>query len=135
MRQKKWVNCPACGAKASMEYRKAVAERFAPFGYAPIAVKGLDGYFCSRCGDGFWSLRSERRIAATLGEEMARQDTKRVVASKIASVREAAKAMNLTPQAVHKMMRQGRLRYVFAGDLRLPIRSELEKKLRHPLFP
>lgn len=54
---------------------------------------------------------------------MARHDATRVVAAELASVREAAKVMHMTVQGIHKMMDEGRLRYVVAGGSRLPIRK------------
>lgn len=128
MREKKWIDCPACGARKSMRIKKRLDERFHPAGYPPLDITGLDGQFCGSCGEGFWSLKSERRIARLLAEHMARHDATRVVAAELASVQEAAKAMHVTVQGVHKMMDEGRLRYVFAGGSRLPIRKDLKDK-------
>jgi len=125
MREKKWVDCPACGAKQSMRVRKDIGERFHPSGYPPLDIDELDGQFCDVCGEGFWSLRSERRITRLLAEHMARHDATRVVAAELASVQEAAQLMKVTPQGVHKMMKDGRLRYVVAGGSRLPIRKAI----------
>lgn len=125
MREKKWRDCPACGARGSMHVRTGISETFNPADYAAIVIEGLDGSFCDLCGEGFWSLQSERKLARELSEEMARQDSMRVVASDIASVQEAAEAMLITPQGVHKMMQEGRLRYVYAAGHRLPIRKYL----------
>jgi YgiT-type zinc finger domain-containing protein len=122
MRERIWKNCPCCGAKGTMQRQAERTERFNPAGYAPVEVSGLDGCFCSACGDGFWSLKSERSISATLAEHMARQDSQRIVAAELASVKEAADAMQITVQGVHKMMKEGRLRYVLAAGHRLPIR-------------
>lgn len=130
MREKKWTDCPACGAKKSMHVTKGQTERFHPNGYPPLDITGLDGQFCEVCGDGFWSLRSERRIARLLAEHMAAYDSQRVVAAELASVQEAAKVMHVTVQGIHKMMRDGRLRYAIAGGTRLPIRKDLEEKAR-----
>ena len=126
MHEKKWTDCPVCGAKASMRACKRVSQEFTRPGYAPITVTGLDGQFCDTCGDGFWSLKSERTIAGILSEEMARQDAARVVAADLTSVREAAAILRVTPQAIHKMMKTGRLRSVYAGDVRLPLRTEVQ---------
>jgi len=128
MREKKWIDCPACGAKSSMQSKKKLNERFHPAGYVPLDITGLDGQFCKSCGDGFWSLKSERRIAHLLAEHMAKQDATRVVAAELASVQEAASMMHITVQAVHKMMDEGRLRYVVAGGRRLPIRKDLAER-------
>jgi predicted site-specific integrase-resolvase len=57
---------------------------------------------------------------------MAREDAKRTVASDLATVKDAAEFLGVTPQAVHKMMTDGRLRYVETPGLRLPIRKGLE---------
>ena len=128
MREKKWVDCPACGAKKSMRMEKNRKERFHPPGYPPLDVSGLEGQFCASCGEGFWSLKSERRIASLLAEHMAKHDSTRVVAAELASVQEAAKTMNVTVQGIHKMMKEGRLRYAIAGGSRLPIRRDVREK-------
>ena len=111
-----------------MRYKKGLRERFNPPGYIPIEVEGLDGSFCQECEDGFWSLKSKGEIARQLSENMAVQDSKRIVASEIASVKEAAEVMHVTPQGIHKMMNEGRIRYVFAAGLRFPIRKDLTEK-------
>ena len=130
MREKKWRDCPACGAKDSMQAESGLRERFNPAGYTPVDISGLDGQFCQMCGEGFWSLKSERRISCLLGEHMAREDATRVVAAELVSVQEAARAMRMTVQGVHKMMDEGRLRYVVAGGSRLPIRKDLTAKAK-----
>ena len=130
MREKKWIDCPACGLKESMHATKNLDERLNPKGYPPLDISGLDGQFCSSCGEGFWSLKSERRITRFLAEHMARHDAKRIVAEELASVQEAAQMMHVTVQGIHKMMREGRLRYVLAGGIRLPIRKDLKEKAR-----
>jgi hypothetical protein len=130
MREKKWVDCPVCGAKKSMQTKKNQKERFNCPGYPPVDISGLDGQFCESCGEGFWSLKSERRIARRLAEHMADHDAQRTVAAELASVQEAARAMNMTVQGIHKMMNEGRLRYVVAGGFRLPIRKDVTKKAR-----
>ena len=130
MREKKWIDCPACGAKGSMHKKKNQEERFNPSGYPPVDISGLEGQFCESCGEGFWSLKSERRIARLLAEHMADYDATRVVAAELASVQEAAKAMHVTVQGIHKMMKDGRLRYVIAGGSRLPIRKHLAEKAK-----
>jgi len=94
-------------------------------GYPPLVVNGLDGQFCAVCGDGFWSFGSERAMSRLLAEHTAQVDSERIVAAELASVQEAASAMKITVQGVHKMMRDGRLRYVYAAGKRFPIRAEL----------
>ena len=130
MREKIWIDCPACGARKSMRHKKGLTERFHPSGYPPLDIDGLDGQFCELCGEGFWSLKTERSIARLLGEHMAEHDAKRVVVAELASVQEAAKAMGVSVQGIHKMMDEGRLRYVTAGGSRLPIRKNLFARIK-----
>lgn len=113
-----------------MRKKQDIAERFHPAGYPPLDLSDLDGQFCESCGEGFWSLKSERRIARELGEHMAKHDADRIVAAELTSVKEAARMMHVTPQGVHKMMDEGRLRYVVAGDIRLPIRKDLAQQVK-----
>lgn len=127
---KHWKDCPVCGARSSMRVEKGRIERFNPAGYPPVEVNELDGQFCEECGDGFWSAKSERRITQRLAEHMADYDGRRIVAAELASVKEAAESLQVTVQGVHKMMKEGRLRYVVAGGARLPIRSELKAVAR-----
>jgi len=130
MREKKWIDCPSCGAKKSMRARKNLHERLNPAGYPPLDIKGLEGQFCASCGEGFWSLKSERRMNQLLAEHLAQYDATRVVASELASIQEAAKTMRISVQGVHKMMKEGRLRFVIAAGRRLPIRKDLKKRAR-----
>ncbi len=130
MREKRWIDCPACGAKKSMREKMHLCERFKPSGYPPVDISGLDGQFCDSCGEGFWSLKSERMIARLLAEHMAQYDSARVVAAELASVQEAASVLHMTVQGIHKMMAEGRLRYVIAGGFQLPIRKDLVAKAK-----
>jgi len=125
MQEKTWIDCPSCGSKNSMHYRQGIEECFEPKGYPPLTIEGLDGQMCDVCGDGFWSRKSERAISRILCEHEAEHDAKKIVAAEIASVQEAARALGITVQGVHKMMREGRLRYVYAAGKRFPIRKEL----------
>jgi len=135
MREKKWIDCPVCGAKNCMQRRKDISESFDLPAYPPVAVTGLDGQFCSACGDGFWSLNAERSITRQLMEHMAAHDATRVVASEIASVQEAAEALHLSVQGVHKMMQEGRLRYVPVAGRRLPLRTDIAEKVQARQHP
>lgn len=126
MREKKWIDCPACGSKKSMRLKKGLNETLRTEGCEPVVIGGLHGQFCEVCGEGFWSLASERRLARETAAYLAKHDAQHVVAADLASVQEAAKSMQITVQGVHKMMNEGRLRYVLAGGRKLPIRSALQ---------
>jgi excisionase family DNA binding protein len=110
-----------------MKRQVSIRQRFHPKGYAPVEVDELDGQFCQTCGDGFWSLKSEKAISRTLGEHMAKEDAGRLVARELASVQEVAEVLQVSRQAVHKMMNEGRLRYVQTPSLRLPVRASVEE--------
>jgi len=127
MKEKKWINCPVCGAKKSMQSHTGISEKLKPKGYPAITIDGLSAQLCDVCDEGFWSLASERKLQSALAEHRARHDAKRVFAADLASIHEAAAQLSLTPQGVHKMMDEGRLRYVYAAERRYPIRNEIAK--------
>ena len=130
MRDRKWTDCPACGMSSSMRAERDMREKFLPPGYPPVVIDSLDGQFCETCGEGFWSLRSERRIARRLAEHRAQYDATRVVAAELVSVQEAAASLQVSVQAVHKMMEEGRLRFVYAAGRKFPIRKEIASARR-----
>jgi hypothetical protein len=70
VREKKWIDCPICGAKNSMKPGKHLRARRVPRGYSPLDIDGLEGQFCEVCRDGFWSLESERKITRLLAEHL-----------------------------------------------------------------
>jgi YgiT-type zinc finger domain-containing protein len=127
MRDKKWVDCPACGSKGSMEFRTDVTEVRAPKGYPSVKIKGLKGYFCKVCGDGVWLRESENKIAAEVMALKAREDAKVIPAGELVSVANAAKVIGVTPSRIHQMMDRGDVRYVFVDGLRFPVRRDLER--------
>lgn len=112
-----------------MRVRTNLRERVHQPDYPPLDIDGLDGQFCDVCDDGFWSLKSERKIERLLADHMARHDSMRVVAAEIASVQEAADTLRITVQGVHKMMGEGRLKFVYAAGRRLPIRRDVVAKV------
>ena len=128
MREKKWKDCPACGAKDSMHHKSGITEKINLAGYSPLEINGLEGQFCTVCGEGFWSVKSEKKISHLLALHRAESDSKTVVAAELASVKEAAATLHLSAQGIHKMMNEGRLRYVLAGGLKLPIRKDLARQ-------
>ena len=113
-----------------MRPQKELTERIVLSGYPPIQIDGLEGQFCDCCGEGFWSRASERRITRLLTQHRAVEDSKRVVAADLASVREAAALLHISVQGVHKMMNDGRLPFVLAGDRKMPIRKDLTQCAR-----
>jgi YgiT-type zinc finger domain-containing protein len=129
MKEKKWVDCPSCGSKGSMKYKKSITETYRNAGYEPISVEHLDGYYCAVCGDGIFTIKSNKRIMAELAEEKARQDSKRIVASDILDVDSIAKKLSVTRQRIHQMMDEGKISYVYVGKYRFPVRGN-EKSLK-----
>jgi len=124
MKEKKWTDCPSCGSKGSMERRHNVTETYRHSGYVPITISHLDGYFCQVCGDGIFSISSERTINATLAREKALQDSRRVVAADLVDIDDVAKILSVTRQRIHQMMDEGKIQYVFVGSKRYPVRQD-----------
>jgi len=123
MKEKIWIDCPSCGSKGSMKPKKNLSETYSPEGYTSIIIKNLDGQFCNICGDGFYSLKSEKIIKATMAEEKARQDSGRTVASELIEIDTMASLLSVSRQRVHQMMDEGKIRYVFVGKLRFPVKE------------
>lgn len=136
MKEKKWVDCPVCGARGAMKYKKNVSETYRHKNYKPITVNNLDGQFCDKCNDGFFSIRSMRRIDSILAEEKARQDSSRVCASDLLEIDTVKQMLNVTRQRVHQMMSEGKLHYVFVGGSRYPTKKnefDILKKRIHSM--
>lgn len=129
MRQKKWKDCPSCGSMGSMKLKKGVKETFKNKEYKAITITGLEGYFCDQCKDGIYTIKSQSKISSVLAEEMAKQDSARIVASKLITIDEAAKKLKKSRQRIHQMMDEGKLHYVFVGNLRFPIKDDLSKAI------
>lgn len=58
---KKLVDCPSCGAKGTMKYKKDISETF-----RHITIYNLNGLFCSICNEGFFSEKSTKKISKAL---------------------------------------------------------------------
>lgn len=123
MKEKKWIDCPACGAKGTMKYMKDISETYRHKNYKPITIDHLDGQFCTKCDDGFFSIKSMRRIDSILAEEKAKQDASRVYASDLLEIDTVKELLNVTRQRVHQMMNEGKLHYVFVGESRYPTKN------------
>ena len=106
-----------------MKSKKNLSETYLPQGYTAITIKNLDCQFCNICGDGFYSLKSEKIIKATMAEEKARQDSGRTVASELIEIETMASLLSISRQRVHQMMDEGKIRYVFVGKLRFPVKE------------
>ena len=131
MRERKWTDCPVCGAKGTMQRKTDVRETVTPHGgYPPVTVEGLDGHYCTECGEGFLTSRAQRKRARILAEHMALHDSQRTPVSEVATVDEARRVLDVTRQAVNNMMREGRLRYVYLSGKRLPLRKALVRRKR-----
>ncbi len=135
MKEKKWVDCPACGSKGTMNQRDGITKTFRHAGYVPIRIDGLDGRFCTACKDGFYSISSTRRINSILAEEKAKQDSSRVVASELLDVDHVVRRLAVTRQRVHKMMDEGKLHYVYVGTSRFPTTRNDFSKLKERMRP
>jgi YgiT-type zinc finger domain-containing protein len=126
MKIKKWKDCPSCGAKNTMKLKNSISETYRLNGYKPITINSLEGYFCSECGEGFYSLRAEKIINSKLAEEKAIQDSDKVVASELMEIDTIAKKLSVSRQRIHQMMNEGKIKYVYVGKLKFPLKSGLQ---------
>lgn len=128
MREKKWVDCPICGSKKSMRQRTNFNKKVKLKDYPALTIKGLDGQFCNVCKDGFLSKKADRVFYGSVAEHRARVDAARILACDVASVQDAAKALQISAQGVHKMIREGRLRSVYVAGKRMPLKADVAEK-------
>ena len=128
MKDKKWVDCPSCGEINSMVFKSDVSENYMVKDYGTLKITNLDGYFCKNCKDGIFTRKSQNLINSAIAEFKAKKDAEVTVAADLISVDEMAKKLKLTRQSIHKMMNIGKIRYVFVGDIRLPLKNQ---KLSH----
>lgn len=124
MKEKKWVDCPSCGSKNSMVLKSNLTENYHVKDYGSVKITGLAGHFCKVCKDGFYNIKSQNHINSTVAAFKARQDSNSVVAAELVSVDEMAKRLKRTRQSIHKMMNNGKIKYVFVGDIRLPLKKQ-----------
>lgn len=136
MKEKKWVDCPCCGAKDSMKFKKFY-DTVQPKNYPKIEIGPLEGYFCALCDDGFLTFASEKLFDSQTKEAMARYDAKRTPASKLLPVPDVVEILKKSRQWIHKLMDMGKLEYVYVGSMRFPkkeavmkYKKEMEKKKR-----
>ncbi|EKO51669.1 hypothetical protein LEP1GSC132_0304 [Leptospira kirschneri str. 200803703] len=124
MKDKKWIDCPSCGAEESMVFKSDVTENYSIKDYGSIKITRLDGYFCKVCKDGIFTRRSQNHINSVIAEFKAKKDAEVTVAADLISVDQMAKRLKLSRQSIHKMMNDGKIRYVFVGDIRLPLKKQ-----------
>lgn len=64
---KEWIDCPSCGFKNTMGYRKNITEKYYnKKNSKSIMIQNLEGQFCINCNDGFFSTESEEKINKAL---------------------------------------------------------------------
>lgn len=123
MKQKEWKNCPACGAKGSMNLKKYLRKRFDSKSYPSIQIGPVSLFECKQCHDGIYTLESSNLIEAKLSEHKARHDAKTTVIEEVMHVSEASKVLKMTRQGIIQLMKRGKIPYVFFGKSRVPKRQ------------
>ncbi|EMY78919.1 hypothetical protein LEP1GSC060_0845 [Leptospira weilii serovar Ranarum str. ICFT] len=124
MRNKEWIDCPSCGAKSSMILKSNVTENYSVKDYGFIKITGLNGHFCKVCKDGIFTRKSQNHINSVVAEFKAKKDAQVTIVADLISVNQMAKKLKLSRQSIHKMMTDGKIRYVFVGDIRLPLKKQ-----------
>ncbi len=136
MRERKWKDCPSCNSIGTMKLKKNAKETFNIKKYQPITISDIEGYFCSNCGKGIYTIRAKKKIKSLLALEKAKQDSLRVVAADLMDIGYISKKLGVSIQRVYQMMNEGKIDYVFVGKNRFPIKiddatlNELKKKVR-----
>ena len=124
MKEKRWIDCPICGAKTTMKHRSGISEKIKREGYKPFVIGDLEGQFCTKCGEGFLSIKSKKSFYAQYYEEIAKQDSEKTLVSEVMEVKELADILGVTKQRVHQMMQEGKVPSVFFGKNRMPKRLD-----------
>lgn len=122
MKQKKWVDCPSCGFKGGMHFKKYPSKIFESKKYPKVKIGPLSEYVCRNCNEGIYTIRTDNLIQVKLAEHKARCDADNTVVSEVLHVSDASKFLKMTRQGVIKLMKRGKLAYVFFGNSRLPMR-------------
>lgn len=127
MKQKKWKDCPACGAKDSMRLKKFRSRSFGFKSFPAIKIGPISEYVCGKCGDGIYTIKSGNLIEARLTEYRARCEAKTTVVADVLNVVDASRMLHMTRQGVINLMKRGKLPYVFFGRMRIPKRESVIK--------
>ena len=127
MKQKKWKNCPVCGAKDSMHLKKNLVQIICPEGYPSLEIKTVQGFQCNQCKESILTIAACRRVDHLVGEHKAQIDSKRIVAAELMDVSKAKNILHISRQRLHQMMDEGKIPYVYINHSRIPIREGVEK--------
>ena len=123
MKQKKWKDCPCCGAVNSMRLKKNYYDIFTSKNHPALKIGPLNSYDCTVCKEGFYTLVSRKLVNQTLAEHRAHHESTTTPVSDVMPVKEAGKFLKMTRQGVQNLMKAGKIAYVFFGNMRLPKRK------------
>lgn len=128
-KDKVWVDCPICGSDGSMSLKTNKIFESNKSDFGPIKVSGLSGYFCKKCGDGFFNIKSQNIINAHIAEVRAIRASKVVMVSEVTTLEMLAKTLHSSKQYAHKIMREGKVPAVYvAGEMKPFNQSILKAK-------
>ena len=60
MKDRKWSDCPSCGANGSMTLKKGMKEIYQVKNYGTITVSNLSGYECAKCKERIFLIKEMR---------------------------------------------------------------------------
>ena len=121
MREKEWVDCPVCGSEGTMELKNNIVKMITPKGYEAVKVGPLSGYFCKKCGEGFYTRESIKKREQQLADGIAKQSSTKITVDKLGDVTLICKKLKVSRQRVHKMMDEGKIPYVYVRETKWPI--------------
>jgi len=61
MKQKQWKDCPVCGAKDSMYFKRTLKQEIHLKNYPLLTLSKLEGYQCRECSEAILNIRPCRR--------------------------------------------------------------------------
>ena len=70
-KDKKWIDCPVCGASGSMVLKKNRTFESNIKDLGTLKVTKLFGYFCKECNDGIYHISSENKIEEAIRRKKA----------------------------------------------------------------
>ncbi len=129
-KDKKWIDCPVCGASGSMVLEKNRTFESNIKDLGTLKVTKLFGYFCKECNDGIYHISSENKIEEAYMRLKAQVDSTKVKVNEVVSIKNIMEVLEKSRQEVYRMMKTGILPYVLvAGEIH-PYKKTVEEAIR-----
>lgn len=125
---RKWKVCPVCESKDMLVYKENITEKLEVKDLPPLKVTGIELYNCKKCGESFYTSKSEKIIKESLAIHKAKELAKKVTFSELITAEEVAKSLNLSRQRVSAMIKNGQIKFAMNDTgIKLPLKSEIKR--------